>query len=421
MEQLALPPDTWVGKDADVQRVELKMPPGIPAGTTLPFAHVAKARSSRGGLDGFYAPSLGASGPALSKQPFSCDCGWTWWTGCPSQAPPTSLLWSAIDDGSPCFAHCCNATDRPRPLSLQTRFTNRSTTRVSEVAAMSSAAAGLTSSPTIAKEAIKSMLSSIGLKTRDALLIALAEESGVPAAEADARLLDDLGRHVDDFVDACMPFGLQTLGVGLDLEREDPTPLPLEEERAWSPDLYRGIDGVYSDNTALLMTLATMIHDCERDAAIDCRSKTLDLVLINDGDSSEPATNKLGHFFSDFGSPVGSFEQTAWYSSVPSRWVFAEEYPPPEAWTRYFTPGAAQFEAFDPSEVPSDIISGIANGRLSEEVAVLAEASAAAMTADVTTGAHEMLGSAANTFAALRPSELQKATRRSKQARREIV
>ena len=56
IQQIAIPPDTWVGKDEDAQLVRLTLPEGVPPGATLPAVHVAKARSSREGFAGFFAP-----------------------------------------------------------------------------------------------------------------------------------------------------------------------------------------------------------------------------------------------------------------------------------------------------------------------------------------------------------------------------
>ena len=56
IQQIAIPPDTWVGKDEDAQLVRLPLPEGVPPGATLPAVHVAKARSSREGFAGFFAP-----------------------------------------------------------------------------------------------------------------------------------------------------------------------------------------------------------------------------------------------------------------------------------------------------------------------------------------------------------------------------
>jgi len=406
VEQLALPPDTWVGKDADVERVDVELPQGVPADATLPLAHIAKARSSQGGYDGFFAPALGA-GPTLQKQPYTCDCGWTWWTNCPTER---SMLWHARDDGSPCYSHCCNPTpNRPRPLSLRTRFSNSSTTSLSEVAAMSSAAAGLTSSPTIAKNALHTVLGAMGPKTRDALVTAMADEADSLASPADvAEAITKISKaevrgfdwtldKMDEFIDTCTPFGLQTLGVGLDLEWDNQPPLPEEDKRAWSPP-YRGIDGVYVDNTAMIMTLANMIYDCEHDVTVDCRDRKLDLVLINDDDSSQPSTNAIGPMFRDYGVPVGSFEPSGMFTSVPSRRIFAEDYPSPERWTRYFTPGADThpFKDFQPSRLPAEIISGLANGRLAESFGVFAESTLAAAMAKTGAKANDVYNSAAN-------------------------
>jgi len=98
---------------------------------------------------------------------------------------------------------------------------------------------------------------------------------------------------------------------------------------------------VYVDNTALAMTVATMITDClAGDETLDCADKTLDVVLVNDG-NSDPAANGLGSFFSDTGTPVGTYHHTGGpkgLALVPSQMIFAEPYP--KNFTNYFTPSA---------------------------------------------------------------------------------
>ena len=89
------------------------------------------------------------------------------------------------------------------------------------------------------------------------------------------------------------------------------------------------------------MTVATMITDClAGDETLDCADKTLDVVLVNDG-NSDPADNGLGSFFSDTGTPVGTYNHSGGpkgLALVPSQMIFAEPYP--KNFTNYFTPSA---------------------------------------------------------------------------------
>jgi hypothetical protein len=127
---------------------------------------------------------------------------------------------------------------------------------------------------------------------------------------------------------------------------------------------------VYVDNTALAMTVATMITDClAGDETLDCADKTLDVVLVNDG-NSDPAANGLGSFFSDTGTPVGTYHHSGGpkgLALVPSQMIFAEPYP--KNVTNYFTPSAiAAIQKWlkNPSRLPADLISSAASGRLNE-------------------------------------------------------
>jgi len=396
IQQIAIPPDTWVGKDEDAQLVRLTLPEGVPPGATLPAVHVAKARSSREGFAGFFAPGL-CDGLTLTKRPYTCDCSWKARFSCPGEE--RSGLMNRIfgkpaaDDGSACFAYCCGGEDHAQEAAnrtLRTRWPRPGDADVSEITAMSSAAAGAAASPTIVKAAFKSVFKDVLAASRSNPLVSGPREmlkvfsmldkraSDAPTEEEfrwwAAGKSDDafLEKHIGEFVDECMPLGLHHLAVDVTLNRtEASSPLPPSEERAWSPS-YRGIDGVYVDNTALAMTVATMITDClAGDETLDCADKTLDVVLVNDG-NSDPAANGLGSFFSDTGTPVGTYHHSGGpkgLALVPSQMIFAEPYP--KNVTNYFTPSAiAAIQKWlkNPSRLPADLISSAASGRLNEAV-----------------------------------------------------
>lgn len=402
IQQLALPPDAWVGHSRQTsQRVALRQPEdGRPVGATVPLAHVAKAASSQRGTDGWLAPALGGS-PLLSKAPYSCSCEWTYWNACPGQPKGASWLSPvASDDGSACFAHCCGrgrdasaASDAPaRTIEVSARFASPAGTKVRDVTAASSAAVGAAASPTLVKLALKralhgatetlEMLANGGSGEAQAALGLKAWLSG----EADAAQFDS---QVDEFVESCFPFGLQELGVGIPLEPAEE--LPEDETRAWSPT-YRAIDGVYVDNTALAMTIATMIADCEAgDESLACTNKELDVIVVNDGDSSNPGSNGLGDFFSEekggAAHPVGKYKtaEDFPYTTVPSAHIFAEAYP--SNWVTYHQ---------------TDIVDTIAAVGDTSAVAVMAAGAAPA--AGITMGVGTTVGAAASVASALASS-----------------
>ena len=157
---------------------------------------------------------------------------------------------------------------------------------------------------------------------------------------------------------SCFPFGLQSLA---------PPLLRAKQSVAASEEdvPFRYLDGGYAENTALPLTLAKMQRDCgagamrcptgtgrrsepraphtpalstDQDSA--CLGEPLDVVLVNDG-NSDPAANGLGSFFSDTGTPVGTYHHTGGpkgLALVPSQMIFAEPYP--KNVTNYFTPSA---------------------------------------------------------------------------------
>ena len=52
-----------------------------------------------------------------------------------------------------------------------------------------------------------------------------------------------------------------------------------EEERV----VFRGVDGAYTDNSGLAMTLATAMADCEAGRSrLDCSKRTIDVLLVDD-------------------------------------------------------------------------------------------------------------------------------------------
>jgi len=437
VQQLALPPDSWVGKGDDTRQVSLEMPEGWAKGTTIPFAHVSKSRTSELGYDGFLVP-LYQPGPysraeiPLVRKPFRCDCSWTMRYACPEDAHTgggktvwrPKWFWKlfgsvAEDDQSACYSYCCGSLDMQQRTRSAVRgiegtpdlekpeeiipaiFPTPAETKLHELTAMSSAAGGAGTCPYIIKKAMKQALRGTLQATKNkngammkgsVFLIELANSIGMKPSDGSMTAAfyrwatgedttdDFLNNEVDGFVDDCMPFGLDHLGVDLSLHypKDETVTLDEPDSRSWIPG-YRGMDGVYVENTALAMTIATMIRDCEAgDATLDCRDKSFDIILVNDGDKN-PTFNGLGPFFSDTGKPVGSrvVAGPGGLTMVPSPMIFAEKYPRTAdseckldgspCWINYYTStGIADFfgSLDDPLRLPDEIISGIANGRL---------------------------------------------------------
>ena len=62
--------------------------------------------------------------------------------------------------------------------------------------------------------------------------------------------------------------------------RQIPAPLEFVGLR---PHGFRGVDGAYTDNSGLAMTLATAMADCEAGRSrLDCSERTIDVLLVDD-------------------------------------------------------------------------------------------------------------------------------------------
>jgi len=104
-------------------------------------------------------------------------------------------------------------------------------------------------------------------------------------------------------------------------------------ESPWEPP-YRAIDGGYTDNSAMAMTIANFIADCETGyQPLDCSAKTLDIILVNYNDKNMG----IQCFFRDSTgcAAVGEMMPSPLFEgvSVPSKEIFEETYP--SEWTPY--------------------------------------------------------------------------------------
>jgi hypothetical protein len=139
--------------------------------------------------------------------------------------------------------------------------------------------------------------------------------------------LDVTAQRVINYAADCMPFDAD-LGTPIDLE-----PTPPWASGSNAKPAYRAMDGAYVDNTALVPTIATMIHDCAA-AHLDCNTTLPKLVLVNDdmgvggSGSFHGAEGGISQFFGHSGSPpVGSGAGgPAFGTTVPSPRIFAEDY-----------------------------------------------------------------------------------------------
>lgn len=117
-------------------------------------------------------------GLTLTKRPYTCDCSWKARFSCPGE--DRSGLMNrmfgkpAADDGSACFAYCCGGEDHAQEAAnrtLRTRWPRPGDADVSEITAMSSAAAGAAASPTIVKAAFKSVFKDVLAVSRSSPLV----------------------------------------------------------------------------------------------------------------------------------------------------------------------------------------------------------------------------------------------------------
>ena len=186
------------------------------------------------------------------------------------------------------------------------KFLSLDQTRVAEVTAASSAAPALVASPTIIKSLVREYLPNI----------TDAEVEGVLQ---------------------CMPLGLQTLSPGFTLEVVGGPggSLPVTGQ-PWTPT-YRGFDGGYTDNSAIINAVSAMIADCEAgDTSLSCASKTFDIIAVDDGVAG-PDTKGTACLFNHSGcAPVGGFF-SQYFVKIPSTRIFSDPYPPEDKWIEYVT------------------------------------------------------------------------------------
>jgi hypothetical protein len=191
-------------------------------------------------------------------------------------------------------------------------FTPPGETRVAEVMAISSAAVAFIASPPIIEIFVREVNPDI-------------------TAEGMQLVLE------------CMPFDLQSLAPPLTMQVvQDPSGSP-EPPQPWAPT-YRGFDGGYTDNSAILNAISAMIADCEAgDASLSCAAKTFDMIAINDGGQPGPDQTGVGCFFNHTGCPpVGGTFVSEVGVQVPSQRIFQENYPSEDQWIRYLSGAAGE-------------------------------------------------------------------------------
>mgnify|MGYP006076280799 CR=1 FL=1 len=153
------------------------------------------------------------------------------------------------------------------------------------------------------------------LRVKDVAAISSAAAGGVAShqyAVAFTRMLSTDGAfaafttEIADEVAACFPLGLKTLA----------PPLPTVPASS-----FRGIDGGYVDNTAVLPTLAAVMRQCAAgDASVNCASKRFSILFV-DGDVEGYECLFKG------GCPVSGGTRQQYGVSVPDTTAFADAFP----------------------------------------------------------------------------------------------
>jgi hypothetical protein len=198
-------------------------------------------------------------------------------------------------------------------------------------------------------------------QTRVAEVMAISSAAG--ASIATRQTVEPFIRElVPDITDAgyqaaleCMPLGLQSLAPPLTMQVVQGPSGSLEQ--LWAPT-YRGSDGGFTDNSAMLNAISAMIADCEAgDASLRCAAKTFDIITVNDGNRSRPYD--VGCYFNKTGCPpVGSTFMSDAGVLVPSTRIFLEDYPA-DQWIEY-VPGwelrLGNGSRFNCSNLPEDIL-----------------------------------------------------------------
>ena len=153
------------------------------------------------------------------------------------------------------------------------------------------------------------------LHVKDVAAISSAAAGGVGSSQyayAFTRVLEVEGSlaaftsEIADEVAACFPLGPKTLAVSL------PT-VPASS--------FRGVDGGYVDNTAILPTLAAVMRQCAAgDASLDCAGKRFSIMFV-DGDMVGYECLFTG------GCPVSGGTRTQYGVQVPDTTAFADGVP----------------------------------------------------------------------------------------------
>ena len=192
---------------------------------------------------------------------------------------------------------------------------------VSKIAASSSAAFGLVSSPHAIKVAIKWAV----------------KKSGLPPAQA-ARLDATISHMFDPIpalADACMPAALHNLAI----------PIKLKETTHSGPGVlpstYRLADGVFGENNGIAFALARMQADCQSaDAALDCpggNTTTLWLLATDHAPAKAlkklPQPHDLNVIFADYPDPSRGGVVPDW-RTVPAT-IFSDAFPAAADWHVY--------------------------------------------------------------------------------------
>jgi hypothetical protein len=293
LQMMTVPASTWINASYPVFRPASFNSQGVPL--HLPLYHRAPAGTSDlVATSGFFLPSMSGSNDELR---LSAGYG------------PDSANGQMVP-------------------SVYLHFTPPDETKVAEVMAISSAAAGIIASPAIVEVFVREKVPGISTEGVQAVL-------------------------------ECMPFDLQSLAPPLTLQVvAGPTGSP-EPPQPWTPT-YRGLDGGYTDNSAILIAIASMIADCEAgDSSLRCAAKTFDMVAINDQGPSGPIETDIFCLFDKTGCPPAG---TTFVSEagvlVPSRRVFQENYPSEDQWIQYVSgpaSGVGNAPIFNFTGLPEDI------------------------------------------------------------------
>jgi hypothetical protein len=317
IQMMTLPPDVWVNDNTQVSlTLEQAISPAIAP------------------VDVASAPSTGLLLPAWHVDP---------------AADLEGIEGGAEQRNSSGWQHPFAAGMRlsgPDGTALDASFPASSSTYVAQVTTGSSAAFGLLASSTVLKNALLGVWNLVATVMKDGLELAIPNDSS-----PDTSALIDIAVECMPFVTTeGSPISLQ-VSPGLSQEGTIPwaTGSPLMPQPGETPS-FRSMDGAFSDNTALVATVATITTECALGLR-DCTSTQPRLFLVNDNDGIGGSSlldgdpGALAQFFSqptmtDVGPtsvPVGAGRQGPLFgTTIPSSRIFAEAYSDLQ-WSAYAT------------------------------------------------------------------------------------